>query len=556
MKYLLLAEDDAGESRQSTMSASPSGSAAPGSFLLQAEAAGAIFLIGELQRSSGATRLTFDRGRRVAVGEPPVSAPLRPAGFAIVDVASRAEAVEWAGRFAAASGTTGIECRQVFLRDDLPTAPARRSRLTAAMPTTETHEAIEAVWRIESARLIASLARIVGDVGLAEELAQDALVVALEQWPRDGIPPKPGAWLMTTAKHRAIDQLRRRSTLQRKHDEIGRDRELEQRIALADLASRSQDDVGDDLLRLMFTACHPVLSRDARVALTLRLVGGLTTDEIARAYLVSERTIAQRIVRAKRTLSEAHVPFEVPGGADLAPRLASVLEVVYLIFNEGYSATTGDDWMRPGLCEAALRLGRMLAVIAPKEAEVHGLAALMEIQASRLSARLGPDGEPILLADQDRRRWDKVLIRRGLLALDRAERLGGTLGRYALQAAIAACHARARRPEDTDWARIVALYDALAQVMPSPVVDLNRAVAVGMAYGPEAGLEALDSLRDVPAMRDYHLVAAVRGDLLVRLGRPSEAAEEFRRAAMLTRNVREQELLGRRAADAAGRRTD
>jgi RNA polymerase sigma factor (sigma-70 family) len=420
------------------------------------------------------------------------------------------------------------------------------------MPATETHRAIEAVWRIESARLIAGLARIVGDLGLAEELAQDALVAALEQWPDDGIPPKPGAWLMTTAKHRAIDGMRRRTTLQRKHDELGRDLELQQRLALADLANRSADDVGDDLLRLIFTACHPVLSRDARIALTLRLLGGLTTDEIARAYLVPDATIAQRIVRAKRTLAEAHVPFEVPSGPDLGPRLASVLDVVYLIFNEGYSATSGDDWMRTGLCDAALHLGRMLAVVAPREPEVHGLAALMEIQASRLGARRGPTGEPILLFDQDRGRWDQVLIRRGLLALQRAERLGGTLGPYALQGAIAACHARARRPEDTDWPRIVALYDALAQSSPSPIVELNRAVAVGMAFGPAAGLAATDGLRYEPALKDYHLLPAVRADLLSKLDRHDEAAGEFRRAAGMTRNTRERDLLLDRAANAAG----
>jgi len=419
------------------------------------------------------------------------------------------------------------------------------------MPTTDTERAIEAVWRIESARLIAGLARVVGDVGLAEELAQDALVAALEQWPTEGIPAKPGAWLMATAKHRGIDQLRRRSVLQRKHDEIGRDMDVQQRIALAGLAATADDDVGDDLLRLIFTACHPVLTRDARVALTLRLLGGLTTDEIARAYLVPESTIAQRIVRAKRTLSEAHVPFEVPSGSDLSPRLASVLEVVYLIFNEGYAATTGPEWMRPGLCDAALRLGRMLEVIAPSEPEVHGLAALMEIQASRLGARVGRSGEPIRLMDQDRGRWDKVLIRRGLLALDRAERLGGALGPYALQAAIAACHARARRPEDTDWARIVALYDALAQLTPSSIVELNRAVAVGMAYGPSAGLAALEPLDGEPSLREYHLLPAVRGDLLVRAGRPEEAAIAFRAAAALTSNERERALLLGRAGDAA-----
>ena len=428
------------------------------------------------------------------------------------------------------------------------------------MPTIETHEAIEAVWRIESARLIAGLTRLVGDVGLAEELAQDALVLALEQWPTDGIPPKPGAWLMTTAKHRAIDQIRRRSTLQRKHDEIGRDQALEQRIALADLANRADDDVGDDLLRLIFIACHPVLSRDARIALTLRLLGGLTTDEIAHAYLVSEATIAQRIVRAKRTLTEAYVPFEVPRGADLGPRLASVLEVVYLIFNEGYAATTGDDWMRPGLCEAALRLGRMLAVVAPNEPEVHGLAALMEIQASRLAARRGPGGEPVLLLDQDRRLWDQVLVRRGLSALARAERLDDSLdlplGPYTLQAAIAACHARARRPEDTDWVRIVGLYDALAATAPSPIVELNRAVAVGMAYGPAAGLEALEPLRDDRLLSEYHLLPAVRADLLVKAGRTTEAAAEWRRAATLTKNARERVLLLGRAAAAAANMVD
>ena len=419
------------------------------------------------------------------------------------------------------------------------------------MTPTDTTRAIEAVWRIESARLIAGIARIVGDIGLAEELAQDALVAALEQWPVDGIPAKPGAWLMSTAKHRGIDQLRRRSVLQRKHDEIGRDLDVQQRIALADLADTT-DDVGDDLLRLIFTACHPVLTTDARVALTLRLLGGLTTDEIAQAYLVPESTIAQRIVRAKRTLSEAHVPFEVPHGADLSPRLASVLDVVYLIFNEGYAATTGPEWTRPGLCDAALRLGRMLEVVAPSEPEVHGLAALMEIQASRLAARVGPAGEPIRLLDQDRGRWDKVLIRRGLLALDRAERHGGASGPYTLQAAIAACHARARRPEDTDWPRIVALYDAFVQLTPSPVVDLNRAVAIGMAFGPEAALDALEPLASEPSMRDYHLLPAVRGDLLLRSGRSAEAAAAFRRAAELTRNERERHLLLDRARAAAG----
>ena len=367
------------------------------------------------------------------------------------------------------------------------------------MTSTDTTRAIEAVWRIESARLIAGLARIVGDIGLAEELAQDALVAALEQWPVEGIPAKPGAWLMSTAKHRGIDQLRRRSVLQRKHDEIGRDLDVQQRIALADLANTTTDDVGDDLLRLIFTACHPILTTDARVALTLRLLGGLTTDEIAQAYLVPESTIAQRIVRAKRTLSEAHVPFEVPHGADLSPRLASVLDVVYLIFNEGYAATTGSEWMRPGLCDAALRLGRMLEVVAPSEPEVHGLAALMEIQASRLAARVGPTGEPVRLLEQDRGRWDKVLIRRGLLALDRAERQGGPSGPYTLQAAIAACHARARRPEDTDWPRIVALYDALAQLTPSPSWTSTGPSRSGWRTGRRRG--SMRSSRSPPPRR-------------------------------------------------------
>jgi RNA polymerase sigma factor (sigma-70 family) len=408
---------------------------------------------------------------------------------------------------------------------------------------TDTERAIEAVWRIESARLIAGLARVVRDVGLAEEYAQDALVEALEQWPVTGIPRNPGAWLMTTAKRRAIDQLRRRSTLQRKHEEIGRQLEVEQSMTLAAFEAATDDDVGDDLLRLVFTACHPVLSRDARVALTLRLLGGLTTDEIARAFLVPESTIAQRIVRAKRTLTEARVPFEVPRADELSARLGSVLEVVYLIFNEGYSATAGDDWMRPGLCDEALRLGRMLAELEPAESEVHGLVALMEIQASRSGARIGPAGEPIRLLDQDRGRWDQLLIRRGLAALERAERSGGTLGPYGLQAAIAACHARAATPEATDWERLAALYDALAALAPSPIVELNRGVAVGMAFGPAAGLEVVDRLQTEPSLRGYHLLPAVRGDLLARLGRDEEAAAEFRRAAALTRNGREQALL-------------
>jgi RNA polymerase sigma factor (sigma-70 family) len=407
------------------------------------------------------------------------------------------------------------------------------------------HRAIDAVWRIESARLIAGLARIVRDVGLAEELAQDALVAALEQWPESGVPDNPGAWLMASAKHRAIDQLRRRTMVERKHEELGRELETEFE---PDLDAAIDDDIGDDLLRLVFMCCHPVLSREARVALTLRLLGGLTTEEIAQAFLVPEPTVAQRIVRAKRTLAEARVPFEVPSGAELAARLSSVLEVIYLVFNEGYSATAGDDWVRPGLCEDALRLGRILAELAPKEPEVHGLVALMEIQASRLRARTGPSGEPVLLLDQDRGRWDQLLIRRGLAALERAETLGGALGPYALQAAIAACHARARTPEETDWPRIVALYDALAQLTPSPVVELNRAVAVSMAFGPAAGLELVDELSSEPALETYYLLPAVRGDLLSKLDRLDEAGAEFERAASLTRNARERELLLERAA--------
>ena len=388
-----------------------------------------------------------------------------------------------------------------------------------------------------------------GDVGVAEELAQDALVAALEQWPVSGIPTKPGAWLMGTAKHRAIDVLRRRKMLDRKHEEIGHELMGEQQeLAEREFDAAIEDDVGDDLLRLIFTACHPVLSTEARVALTLRLLGGLTTEEIARAYLVPEATIAQRIVRAKRTLAEAHVPFEVPRGAELATRLSSVLEVVYLIFNEGYSATAGDAWLRPELCGDALRLGRILAELVPNEAEVHGLVALMEIQASRLRARLGPSGEPVLLLDQNRSRWDQLLIRRGLAALERAEQLGGALGPYALQAAIAACHARARTPGETDWARIAALYDALAQLTPSPVVELNRAVALAMAFGPSVGLELVDELTSEPSLKSYYLLPSVRGDLLAKLDRLDEARVEFERAASLTKNVRERTLLLQRAA--------
>jgi RNA polymerase sigma factor (sigma-70 family) len=412
----------------------------------------------------------------------------------------------------------------------------------------DAHRAIDAVWRIESARLIAGLARLVGDVGVAEDLAQDALVAALERWPETGVPDNPGAWLMATAKHRAIDLLRRRTLLERKHEQLGHELEARQEQAVPDLEAALDDHVGDDLLRLMFVACHPVLSTEARVALTLRLVGGLTTGEIARAFLVPEATVAQRIVRAKRTLADAHVPFEVPRGEALAARLSSVLGVVYLIFNEGYSATAGDDWMRPSLCEDALRLGRILAGLAPGEPEVHGLVALMEIQASRSAARVGPSGEPVLLLDQDRGRWDQLLIRRGLAALDRAEALGGARGPYALQAAIAACHARARTPEATDWARIAALYGELAELTPSPVVELNRAVALGMAFGPAAGLELVDALTSEPALKAYHLLPSVRGDLLAKLGRADEAREEFERAAALTQNARERAMLLDRAA--------
>ena len=410
----------------------------------------------------------------------------------------------------------------------------------------DTHRAIEAVWRIESARLIAGLVRLVRDVGVAEDLAQDALVIALERWPQTGIPNNPGAWLMATAKHRAIDRLRRIKLSERKHEELGLAFEAQQERAVVDLDA-ALDDVGDDLLRLILIACHPVLSPEARVALTLRLLGGLETAEIARGFLVPEPTVAQRIVRAKRTLREARVPFEAPRGAELAARLSSVLEVVYLIFNEGYAATAGDDWIRPALCEEALRLGRILAELVPQQPEVHGLVALMELQASRLRARIGPSGEPVLLVDQDRARWDQLLISRGLAALERAARLGGALGPYALQAAIAACHARARTPEQTDWAAISALYDALAQIAPSPVVELNRAVALAMAFGPAAGLELVDALTSEPSLKGYHLLPSVRGDLLARLGRLDEARAEFERAAALTRNVRERELLLERA---------
>jgi RNA polymerase sigma factor (sigma-70 family) len=408
---------------------------------------------------------------------------------------------------------------------------------------TETQRAIDAVWRIESARLIAGIARIVRDIGIAEELAQDALVAALEQWPESGVPQNPGAWLMAAAKHRAIDVLRRNKRLERKHEELGYQLQARQQVAAAEIEAALDDDVGDDLLRLVFTACHPVLSSEARVALTLRLLGGLTTQEIARAFLVPEATIAQRIVRAKRALAKQQVPFEIPRKAELASRLSSVLEVLYLIFNEGYTATAGDDWMRPGLCEDALRLGRILAELVPKEPEVHGLVALMEIQASRSKARVGRSGEPIRLFDQNRALWDQLLIRRGLAALARAEELGDTLGPYSLQAAIAACHARARSAAETDWVRIAALYEALLRLMPSPVVELNRAVALSMAFGPDAGLEIVDTLASEPSLKTYHLLPSVRGDLLARLGRFEEARPEFERAAALTQNTRERDLL-------------
>ena len=414
------------------------------------------------------------------------------------------------------------------------------------MAEAATRKSIEAVWRIESARLIGALARVVGDVGLAEDLAQEALVVALERWPDSGIPDNPGAWLMAAAKNRAIDQLRRNQMLERKHGALGDEASSAQPM-VPNIEAALDEDVGDDLLRLVLIACHPVLSTEARVALTLRLLGGLATDEIARAFLVPEPTIAQRIVRAKRTLAEARVPFEMPRGEELDARLPSVLEVIYLIFNEGYAATRGDEWMRTDLCEDALRLGRILAELVPEYAEVHGLVALMELQASRARARVGPSGEPILLLDQDRSRWDQLLVHRGLAALARAETLSRPLGPYALQAAIAACHARAARAEQTDWKRIVALYDALVELTHSPVVELNRAVAVAMAFGPAVGLELVDALVDEPTLQSYHLLASVRGDLLAKLGRTDEARKEFERAALMSQNARERELLLARA---------
>jgi RNA polymerase sigma-70 factor, ECF subfamily len=416
------------------------------------------------------------------------------------------------------------------------------------MPRSDVNRTIDAVWRIESARLIAGLARIVRDVGVAEDLAQEALVAALEQWPESGVPDNPGAWLMGTAKHRAVDRLRRAEVHERKTRELGREIEIQGRIGNPDLEAEIDDPFDDDLLRLIFTVCHPVLSTDARVALTLRLLAGLTTKEIARAYLVSEATVAQRIVRAKRTLSEARVPFEAPERDELADRLAAVLEAIYLIFNEGYAATAGDDWIRPELIEEALRLGRILAELLPSEPEVHGLVALMELHASRSRARIGPSGEAVLLLDQDRSHWDWLLVGRGLAAFDRAQSTGGALGPYTLQAAIAACHARARVADDTDWERIVALYDGLAQLLPSPVVELNRAVAVGTAFGPGAALELVDALVSEPALQGYHLLPTVRGDLLVKLGRDDEARAEFDRAASLTQNARERAVLLERMA--------
>jgi RNA polymerase sigma-70 factor, ECF subfamily len=410
---------------------------------------------------------------------------------------------------------------------------------------TDAHRTIDAVWRIESAKLIARLARMTRDVGLAEDLAQESLVAALEQWPESGIPENPGAWLMATAKRRAIDHFRRGQMFDRKHEELGREYEIREQ-AVPDFDTALDDEIGDDLLRLIFTACHPALSTEGRVALTLRLLGGLTTEEIARAFLVPEATVAQRIVRAKRTLAEAHVLYEVPRGAELAARLSAVLQVIYLIFNEGYAATAGDDWMRPGLCEDALRLGRIVAELMPQEPEAHGLTALLEIQASRTRARTGPTGEPVLLLVQDRTRWDQLLIRRGLAALERAEKLGGARGLYVLQAAIAACHARALRAEETDWVRIAGLYEELARIAPSPVVELNRAVAVGMAFGPAAGLEVVDGLLSEPTLRGYHLLPSVRGDLLAKLGRIDEARAELERAAVLTRNTPEREMLTKR----------
>jgi RNA polymerase sigma factor (sigma-70 family) len=420
-----------------------------------------------------------------------------------------------------------------------------------ATPASDAHRAIDAVWRIESARLVAGLTRMVRDVGLAEDLAQDALVAALEQWPQSGIPDNPGAWLMATARHRALDHFRRDKMLERKHAELGVEADARKETAVDDLDAAVDDEFGDDLLRLIFMTCHPVLATEARVALTLRLLGGLTTEEIARAFLAPVPTIQQRIVRAKRTLREARVAFEVPRPADRTARLASVLEVIYLVFNEGYTATAGEDWVRPALCEDALRLGRVLAELAPAEPEVHGLVALMEIQASRLGARVGPSGEPILLLDQDRARWDRLLVSRGLAALERSERLGGALGPYALQGAIAACHARARTAEETDWTRISALYDALAQLVPSPVVELNRAVAYAMAFGPASGLEIVDALVREGTLATYHLLPSVRGDFLVKLGRREEARAEFERAAGLAQNARERALLLDRAAACA-----
>ncbi len=518
-----------------------------------------------LHPSSKGVRVKFSGDKRTVIDGPFTEAKELVAGYWLWEVKSLDEAIEWAKR--CPSDPSGVESeleiRPVFESEDFGealTRPSSGSRSSAcalrwrrsssaspAMTASNVNRTIDAVWRIESARLIAGLARIVRDVGLAEDLAHDALVAALEQWPESGVPDNPGAWLMATAKHRAIDRLRRSEMAERKHQELGRELQINQALAAADWDAAIED-VGDDVLRLIFTTCHPVLSREARVALTLRLLGGLTTPEIARAFLVPESTVAQRIVRAKRTLAETNVPFEVPGPEERAERLSSVLEVIYIVFNEGYSATAGEEWLRPSLEAEALRLGRILAALAPNEPEVHGLVALMEIQASRSRARVSPSGEPILLLDQDRGRWDYVLIGRGLAALERAEKLGGRLGPYALQAAIAACHARARTPEQTDWQRIVALYDALAELSPSPVVELNRAVALGMAFGPAVGLELVDQLTDEPAFESYHLLPSVRGDLLEKLGCLDEAREEFERAASLTQNKPERKLLLERAA--------
>ena len=502
--------------------------------------AGVLLALDGLKPPSTGARVSFPGGKPVVTDGPFAEAKEVIGGFWMIQVKSKEEAIEWACR-APFNEDGMIEIREVQEFEDWPSEIQEAVKF-GEVTASDTNRAIDAVWRIESAKLIAGIARIVRDVGLAEELAQDALVAALEQWPESGVPRNPGAWLMVTAKHRAIDRLRRDQRLERKHEELARELEVLDEGGIGD-----DGDVGDDLLRLMFVACHPVLSTEARVALTLRLLGGLTTPEIARAFLVAEATVAQRIVRAKRTLSAARVPFEVPGKDELGARLSSVLEVIYLVFNEGYAATAGDDWMRPALCEDALRLGRILAELVPNEPDVHGLVALMEIQASRSGARTGPSGEPILLLDQNRALWNQLSIHRGLTALARAEKLGGALGPYTLQAAIAACHARAHIAEETDWERIAALYDALVQIAPSPIVELNRAVAISMAFGPAAGLELVDTLTSEPSLKNYHLLPSVRGDLLLKLGRSEEARTEFKRAASLTHNTRERKLLHERA---------